>query len=118
MKRLSASVWAVIITVVLWVLFAAVVFAQSATPSVALGWTASTTSGVTYNVYRNGVLLNTAPVSGTSFTDTTVTYGNTYVYTVRAVLSGNESASSNEIRVAFAPLGPAAPTNLGANVTP
>lgn len=53
--------------------------------SVSLNWTASTdNSAVTgYRIYRNGVKLNVAP-TGTSFTDTTVSAGTLYSYTVRA----------------------------------
>jgi hypothetical protein len=65
-----------------------------------LSWTASTTSGVTYNVYRSTttpVPLTTpyATTSGTTFTDTNanLTPGATYYYAVTAVLSGVQSTA-------------------------
>ena len=73
--------------------------------TVALNWVASTTSGVTYNVYRAtspggydyGTPLNSSPITGTSFTDCTVSLNKTYYYVIRAVdSSGNQSVSSNE----------------------
>jgi hypothetical protein len=73
--------------------------------TVSLSWTASTTSGVTYNVYRAMTSggynyttpLNSTPISGTSFTDCSVTLGQTYYYVVRAVDgSGDQSVNTNE----------------------
>ena len=71
--------------------------------SVALTWTASTSSVVGYNVYRSTTsggpytLITGSPVSGTTFTDTTVQAGVTYFYVVTAVdANGNESVNSNE----------------------
>ena len=77
--------------------------------TVALSWGASTTSGVTYNVYRAATSggynyaapLNSAPISGTSFTDCTIALGQTYYYVIRAVdSSGNQSVNSSETVVA------------------
>lgn len=72
----------------------------------ALSWTASTTSGVAYNVYRattSGGYTYTAPLastSGTSFTDCNVVLGQTYYYVVRAVDgSGNQSVNTSEVKV-------------------
>ena len=58
--------------------------ATASSTSVALAWNASTDdTGVTgYDVHRDGVLL--ARATGTSYTDTAVTAGTTYSYTVRA----------------------------------
>jgi hypothetical protein len=76
--------------------------------TVALSWVASTTSGVTYNVYRAttsggynyATPLNSTPISGTSFTDCTASLGQTYYYVIRAVdASGNQSANSSETTV-------------------
>ena len=73
--------------------------------TVALSWVASTTSGVTYNVYRAATSggynyatpLNSAPISGTSFTDCTIALGQTYYYVIRAIdSSGNQSVNSSE----------------------
>jgi fibronectin type 3 domain-containing protein len=74
-----------------------------------LSWTASTSTGVTgYYVYRgttsgaeSSTPLNSTPVSGTAFTDESVTAGTTYYYVVKAVSSGDtESAASTEVSVA------------------
>jgi hypothetical protein len=74
--------------------------------SVTLSWVASTSSVVGYNVYRGSVsggpyaMLNATPNAALSFTDTSVTAGQTYYYVVTAVdASGNESIVSNEVSV-------------------
>ncbi|MFZ0821189.1 MAG: choice-of-anchor D domain-containing protein [Candidatus Acidiferrales bacterium] len=71
--------------------------------TVALSWTASTSSVVGYNVYRSTTsggpytLLTSSPVSGVTYTDSTVASGVTYYYVVTAVnSSGTESVYSNE----------------------
>jgi fibronectin type 3 domain-containing protein len=58
--------------------------------SVALAWIASTDSSTTsqisgYNIFRGGTQVNTAPIIGTSYTDTSAAYGTSYSYTVQAV---------------------------------
>jgi hypothetical protein len=77
----------------------------STTPhTVALAWTASTSTVSGYNVYRgtttNGpysTKLNSSLVGSVQFTDTTVTAGQTYFYVVTAVDSSNvESTFSNQ----------------------
>jgi hypothetical protein len=68
-----------------------------------LTWTASTTPNVTYNVYRAASAsgpfttpLNSSPISGTAFTDTTVQAGQTYYYVAAAVATnGSQSVVSN-----------------------
>ncbi len=73
------------------------------THSVSLSWVASTSSGVTgYNVYRGAVStgpytkINSAEVTVTSYSDTTVQAGETYYYVTTALDStGGESAYSN-----------------------
>ena len=76
--------------------------------TVALNWVASTTSGVTYNVYRAtnsggynySTPLNPTPISNTSFTDCTIALGHSYYYVIRAIDSnGNQSVSSSETAV-------------------
>ena len=72
--------------------------------SVTLSWGASTSAGVAYNVYRRGrlgiVRINSVPITGTSYVDTTVQPGETYYYTTKAVnAKGAESHPSNELRV-------------------
>ena len=69
--------------------------------SVALSWTASATSGATYNVYRqqacsgNFTQINGSAVTATTYTDAAVASGETYCYQVTAVLSGDESTASS-----------------------
>jgi hypothetical protein len=72
--------------------------------SVVLRWQASTTPNVRYNVYRGESpgthpdKVTTAPIDGTTFTDTTVVSGHTYYYVVSAInAKGEESQISNEI---------------------
>jgi len=68
---------------------------------VSLAWTASTTQNVTYNVYRSvtsgsySTPLATL-IGGTSYTDNSVTSGQTYYYVITAVSGGMESNHSNE----------------------
>lgn len=72
---------------------------------VALSWNPSSSSDVTgYNVFRavnSGGYgtnpLNAAPVSGTGYTDASVTAGQTYFYIVTTVGSGVSSTASNEV---------------------
>jgi hypothetical protein len=77
--------------------------AEQATGDVALSWSAIAGADG-YNVYRRmasgtySTPINTSPVIGTSFTDTTLVAG-TYAYVVRAVTAGAESVSSNELTV-------------------
>jgi uncharacterized protein YkwD len=64
-------------------------------------WTASTDNVAVagYQLIRNGAVL--ATVSGTSYSDLSVTAGATYVYSVRAYdAAGNYSAISNQVAVA------------------
>jgi hypothetical protein len=76
----------------------------AATYRVAIAWAASSSSGVMgYNVYRSTIsgssyaLLNSSPLGGTSYTDSTVTAGNTYYYVTTAVSSsGEQSGYSNQ----------------------
>ena len=72
--------------------------------TVSLNWTASTTPGVNYNIYRAAasggytVPLNSTPISGTFFSDCTVVRGQTYYYVIRSVDSGgNLSTNSTEV---------------------
>ena len=79
------------------------------THSVALSWTASTSSNVVgYNVYRGVSLggpytkLTASPVAGTSYTDGAVQSGQAYYYVATAVNgSGNESAYSDPAQAAI-----------------
>jgi trimeric autotransporter adhesin len=74
--------------------------AKAGSGSISLSWTASTTSGVAYTVYRN--VAGSAPaaiasgVTGTSYVDSSsLTSGTTYYYTVVATKSGATSFNSN-----------------------
>lgn len=76
--------------------------------SVTLNWSASSTAGVSYNVYRSSASggpytrLNAAPVAQTAYTDSTVQSGSTYYYVTTAINSGGvESAYSNQVTVAI-----------------
>lgn len=72
--------------------------------SVVLTWTASTSPGVTYNLYRGTATggestlpLNATPISALTYTDSTVQLGQSYYYAVKAVGSGGSlSVASNE----------------------
>jgi hypothetical protein len=75
-------------------------------------WPVSTVSDVVgYDVYRGSTLLNPGTlVTGTSFTDASVTGDGAYTYTVRAVDgAGNESLDSPSVAVLFDRTGPTAP---------
>ncbi|HXC32594.1 MAG TPA: choice-of-anchor D domain-containing protein [Verrucomicrobiae bacterium] len=69
--------------------------------SVSLSWTASTSTVVGYNTYTSQTSggpytrMNSSPVTGTSYTDSNVTAGQTYFFVVTSVNSNNvESADS------------------------
>jgi hypothetical protein len=78
-----------------------------ASGQVTLGWTASTTPSVTYNVYRSttkggpyppGTQLTSLPAGTLTYTDSTVASATAYYYVVTAVDAGNlESVDSNEV---------------------
>jgi hypothetical protein len=72
--------------------------------TVALSWTASTSTVAGYNVYRGTVSggpyskINSSLVATLSYTDSTVQSGTTYYYVTTAVdSSGDESTYSNEV---------------------
>lgn len=104
MKRLSA---------VLALAIASLASPAHAQYSVKLSWTASSTAAgnptLTYNVYRASTCggpfskINTADVAGTSFVDSGTGSGVAYCYQVTAMLSGVESAPSNQAVVAVPP---------------
>jgi len=94
---------------------------------VTLSWTAPSSNGGStitgYNVYRGttsggeSITPIATSITSTSYTDGTVTNGQTYFYKVTAINSAGESASSNE--ASATPTAPAtissAPTGLTAN---
>jgi hypothetical protein len=78
----------------------------SGSSAVDLHWNASSSSSVTgYNVYRGSASggpytkLSSSPVSGTSYTDSTVTAGKEYFYVVTAVNADGSSGYSNQASV-------------------
>lgn len=77
--------------------------ASISSSSVALSWGASTDNFavIGYYVYRNGVkLLTSSPISGTSYLDSGLSEGNTYVYSVVAYdAAGNLSAPTDPVTV-------------------
>lgn len=58
---------------------------------------------VGYNIFRNGVKINDAPVADTNFTDTNVENNGSYTYVVTTVYGDNrgQSASSNEVSLIY-----------------
>jgi fibronectin type 3 domain-containing protein len=71
--------------------------------TVTLNWTASTSTVAGYNVYRGTTsggpysILNSGPIAGTTYADSTVASGQTYYYVTTAVDGSNDqSAYSNE----------------------
>jgi hypothetical protein len=77
---------------------------QTATHSVTLTWTASTSVVNGYNVYRSSISggpytkLNSTLITATTYDDTSVQAGQTYFYVVTSVDSSNvESANSTEV---------------------
>ncbi len=79
--------------------------AVSTTHSVSLNWQASTSPVIGYFVFRGSTTtnlsqLNTAAVPSTSYTDETVTNGQTYVYAVKSVDASNVLSNfSNTVTV-------------------
>lgn len=76
---------------------------NNTTHSVGLSWLPSSSTGVQgYNIYRRttptgpSVKLNSALVTTTGFTDTTVQLGMTYYYSATSVGGGTESAESGQ----------------------
>ncbi len=61
-----------------------------------------------YNVYRDGVKVNSAPVTSTNYLDTGLTSGVTYSYQVTAIVNGQESAKSSAVTATLT----AVPTGL------
>ena len=71
--------------------------------TVALTWTPSASTGVTYDVYRGTVsggpyILLVSGVTSNSYTDANVQSGSTYYYVTTAATSGGQSSYSNEVQ--------------------
>lgn len=85
----------------------AVPLSGTGTHDVILSWASVSTPGIVgYDVYRGitsggegATPLNSSPITGTTYTDTTVEAGQTYYYVVKAVASDDstQSANSNEV---------------------
>jgi len=85
--------------------------------SVSLSWKpVSGASG--YNVYRNGVKINSETITGTTFTDSNLNSGSTYTFTVKAIsAAGSESIASNSVNAKTTGEPPAVETPNGLIVT-
>jgi len=82
-----------------------------------LAWTASSTSGVTYNVYSGSSLIASG-VSASSYSATGLTASTSYTFTVAAANANGTSASSNPASAttqAASASVPAAPSGLSAS---
>jgi fibronectin type 3 domain-containing protein len=85
-----------------------------------LRWTASTTSGVLYNVYQRDTTIGQSwqklplPTSNTSMTAGYLTDGHTYEFKVTASNASGDSAASNIASARPMPPVPAAPTGVTA----
>ena len=81
--------------------------------SVVVSWKPNAAAeGITgYNVYRDGVKLNTDLVSGTTYTDNNVADGE-HKYTVSAVYGSAESDKSEEVSLTVAPKGLSTPEGI------
>ncbi|MCG7218206.1 fibronectin type III domain-containing protein [Paenibacillus mucilaginosus] len=82
-----------------------------------LSWTANPQlDGVTgYNVYKNGVKVNTSLITGTTYTVTSLTDNTTYYFKVTAVdAAGNESVPSDQVSSLYDTLSPLAPIGVTA----
>jgi fibronectin type 3 domain-containing protein len=88
--------------------------------SVTLNWNMDAGAN-SFNVYRGttaggeGTTPYAAGISGTSFTDNSVTSGTTYFYYVTAVGTGGESAGSAEVSAQI-PTPPSPPTGITVTV--
>ena len=90
-----------------------------------LSWTASTTPGVTYNIYRStsanacvtGTKLNTVPITTPTYVDQLLPASNgvTYNYGVDAEKGGDHSTCTPDVQVQI-PTPPQPPTNPAAVV--
>ncbi|RXT02861.1 fibronectin type III domain-containing protein [Ammoniphilus sp. CFH 90114] len=69
------------------------------------------TEATGYNLYQDGILLNSRPLSSLSYDVSGLQPGHTYTFRVTAIVSGNETLASDPLMVATLPL---SPVNLSA----
>ncbi len=74
--------------------------AISSTPYPSISWTASTGAPASYNIYRNGTLIDVVSPITTTLQDTEAPYG-TSTYYVTAVNAAGESSPSNSVSINF-----------------
>ena len=55
-----------------------------------------------YNIYRNGTQINQTLITGTSYTDPDILYGQSYTYQITALYAQGESEVSNDVTVTYA----------------
>jgi hypothetical protein len=73
---------------------------SSTTVSATLEWTSPLDRAFNgYNIYRDGMMLNTDPVVGETYTDLGLTRNTTYEYFVTAVFDEGESVPSNTVEI-------------------
>lgn len=69
-----------------------------------------------YNIYRNGVKINSTPVADTEFTDVTAVDGREYTYFVTAVYDNGESRPSDTFNILMSGIG-AVSSHNGVSIT-
>ena len=98
---------------------------QAQAHSVSLTWTASTDTVAGYFIYRSAgpcpiagtsgfTKINSTAVTGTAYTDSTVTPG-AYCYYATSILNGVESVPSNLVAAVILPAAPTALSVTGTN---
>jgi len=63
---------------------------EGETLNIGLSWAPPVRDVTGYNIYRNGIKLNTTPITGTTYNDIAPEYGITYQYGIGAIVDGKE----------------------------